>query len=85
MKGSFDVDGFSIEDLDTYARACGTALAVSMSKAGDPAKLAGYMGKSAAVDEAMQRFALAYADRNEADYAAFKAAIKAGRIQAADE
>ena len=85
MKGSFDVDDFSIEDLDTYARACGMALAVSMSKAGDPATLAGYLGKSGAMDEAMQRFALAYADRNEADYATFKAAIKAGRIQATDE
>jgi uncharacterized protein (DUF2252 family) len=85
MKASFEVDGFSIEDLDTYARACGMALAVSMSKAGDPAMLAGYIGKSGALDEAMQRFALAYADRNEADYNAFKAAINAGRIQAADE
>jgi uncharacterized protein (DUF2252 family) len=85
MKGSFDIDGFSFEELETYARACGIALACSMSKAGDPATIAGYVGKSDALDDAMQRFALAYAERNEADYAAFQAAVRAGRIQAVDE
>jgi uncharacterized protein (DUF2252 family) len=84
MKGSFDIDDFSIEELDTYARACGMALACSMAKAGDPAVIAGYVGRSDALDAAMQRFALAYADRNEADYAGFKAAVQAGRIEATD-
>lgn len=85
MKGAFDVEDFTFEELDTYARACGIALACSMSKAGDPAAIAGYVGKSDALDDAMQRFALAYAERNEADHAAFSAAVRAGRIQAADE
>jgi uncharacterized protein (DUF2252 family) len=84
MKGAFDVEDFSFEELDTYARACGMALACSMSKAGDPAAIAGYVGRSDALDRAMQRFALAYAERNEADYAAFAAAVRAGRIQAAE-
>jgi uncharacterized protein (DUF2252 family) len=85
MKGTFDIDDFTFEELDTYARACGMALACSMSKAGDPAAIAGYVGKSDALDDAMQRFALAYADRNEADFAAFEAAVGAGCIEAADE
>jgi uncharacterized protein (DUF2252 family) len=85
MKGAFDVEDFTFEELDTYARACGIALACSMSKAGDPAAIAGYVGKSDALDDAMQRFALAYAERNEADYAAFAAAVEAGQIEAADE
>jgi uncharacterized protein (DUF2252 family) len=85
MKGAFDVEDFTFEELDTYARACGIALACSMTKAGDAAAIAGYVGKSDALDEAMQRFALAYADRNEADFAAFEAAVRAGRIEAADE
>jgi uncharacterized protein (DUF2252 family) len=85
MKGAFDVEDFTFEELDTYARACGIALACSMSKAGDPAAIAGYVGKSDALDDAMQKFALAYAERNEADYAAFAAAVRAGRIQAVDE
>jgi len=85
MKGAFDVEDFTFEELDTYARACGIALACSMTKAGDAAAIAGYVGKSDALDEAMQRFALAYADRNEADFAAFEAAARAGLIETADE
>lgn len=85
MKGSFDVEDFTFEELNTYARACGMALACSMCKAGDPAPIAGYVGKSDALDRAMQRFALAYAERNEADYAAFAGAVEAGQIEAADE
>jgi uncharacterized protein (DUF2252 family) len=85
MKGAFDVEDFTFEELDTYARACGIALACSMTKAGDAAAIAGYVGKSDALDEAMQRFALAYADRNEADFAAFEAAVRAGLIETADE
>ncbi len=85
MKGSFDVEDFTFEELETYARACGMALACSMCKAGDPAPIAGYVGKSDALDCAMQRFALAYAKRNEADHAAFAAAVGAGLIETADE
>ena len=84
MKGAFDIAAFSVDELDGYARACGTALACSMSKAGDAAKIAGYVGRSDELDEAMQRFALAYADRNEADYTAFKAAVQAGDVPVAD-
>jgi uncharacterized protein (DUF2252 family) len=82
MKGSFDVESFSRDDLDEYAEACAIALARGMAKAGDPALIAGYVGKSRAFDRAMERFALAYADHNEADWSAFRAAVKAGRIEA---
>ena len=82
MKGSFDIATFDAPELDTYARACGIALATAMSKAGDPAQIAGYVGKSRAFDRAIERFALAYADQNERDYAAFAAAVKAGRLVA---
>ena len=85
MKGAFDVEDFTFEELDTYARACGIALACSMTKAGDAVAIAGYVGKSDALDDAMQRFALAYAERNEADFAAFEAAVRAGLIETADE
>ena len=33
---------------------------------------------------ATQRFALSYAHRNEAGFAAFKVAVKAGRVEAAE-
>ncbi|MBC8745631.1 MULTISPECIES: DUF2252 domain-containing protein [Paraburkholderia] len=81
MKGAFDFTTFDVEDLGEYAVSCAHALAHSMAKAGDPALLCGYVGKSDTFDEAVVQFALAYAEQNEADWTVLKAAIKAGRIQ----
>ena len=81
MKGAFDFTAFDVEDLGEYAVSCAHALAHSMAKAGDPALLSGYLGKADAFDEAVVQFALAYAERNEADWTVLKAAVKAGRIQ----
>jgi uncharacterized protein (DUF2252 family) len=85
MKGAFDLATFDVEDLGEYAVSCGTALAHSMAKAADPALISGYVGRSAAFDAAIERFALAYAEQNEADWAVLKSAVKAGRIQATRE
>ena len=85
MKGAFDFASFDVDDLAAYAVSCGTALAHAMAKAGDPARICGYLGKSDAFDEAIQQFALAYAERNEADWTTLKAAVKAGRVQAIRE
>jgi uncharacterized protein (DUF2252 family) len=82
MKGSFDLTAFTAAELESYARACGLALAISMGKAGDPMPIAGYVGKSDAFDRAMERFAFAYADQNERDFAAFATAVKTGRLEA---
>jgi len=85
MKGAFDFSTFDGKDFSEYAVSCGHALAHSMAKAGDPAMICGYLGKSDAFDEAILQFALAYADRNEADWSALKAAVKSGRVQAQSE
>jgi uncharacterized protein (DUF2252 family) len=82
MKGAFDFTTFEVEDLAEYAVSCGTALAQSMAKAGDPALISGYAGKSSAFDEAIEQFALAYAEQNEADWNVLKSAVKSGRVQA---
>ena len=81
MQGAFDVTTFDFEDLSEYAASCAHALAHSMAKAGDPALVTGYVGKSNAFDAAIEKFALAYADQNEKDWSVLKAAVKAGRIQ----
>lgn len=85
MKGAFDFTTFDVEDLGEYAVSCAFALAHSMAKAADPALLSGYVGKSSESDEAVERFALAYAEQNEADWTGLKAAVKAGRAQATRE
>jgi Uncharacterized protein conserved in bacteria (DUF2252) len=68
-----------------YTALCGWALALAHAKSGDPAMLAGYLGKGGVIDEAIARFAAAYADQTERDHAALAAAARQGRIPVATE
>ena len=58
------------EALSDYARLCGRTLARAHARSGEPAVIAGYMGKSDAFDDALASFALAYTDQTIADHAA---------------
>jgi uncharacterized protein (DUF2252 family) len=82
MKFSFPVEGAAPKLLRRYAELCGWTLARAHAKSGDAATISGYLGKTDAFDQAIGRFALAYADQNERDHAALQAAVKAGRIKA---
>jgi hypothetical protein len=44
--------------------------------------MSGYIGTGRVFEEAISEFAMAYGDQTEKDWAAFLAAIKAGRITA---
>jgi uncharacterized protein (DUF2252 family) len=68
--------------LQVYARLCGWTLAHSHARSGDRIALAAYLGGSATFDLAIADFAQAYADQNERDYAALKAAVRDGRVEA---
>jgi Uncharacterized protein conserved in bacteria (DUF2252) len=85
MKGGveFDPEKVKIENLPQYATLCAWAMALSHAKSGDPALIAGYVGKNDDLDEAMVKFAFAYADQTEKDYKALEAAAKSGRIKVA--
>ena len=85
LKGTLDVTLFSAAEMSDYAQACGYALARSQAKAGDPAQIAGYIGKSHAFDEAIARHAFAYADQNEVDHAVLKKAVKSGVVKAVQD
>jgi uncharacterized protein (DUF2252 family) len=78
------VQTFNAEMLDVYAQACGWVLARAHAKAGEiSATISGYLGSSNdAFDAAMGKFALAYADQAERDYAELKAAVRTGKIVA---
>ena len=52
--------------LVSYARLCGRTLARAHARSGDPAMIAGYMGKNDAMDNALASFAMAYAKRTQA-------------------
>jgi hypothetical protein len=66
--------------MAAYAELCGAALARAHARTGDAAKIAGYLGEDDGFDRAMGRFALAYADQNDADYALFAQAAEDRRI-----
>ena len=82
MKGSVPLEVARPDDLVLYGRLCGAALARAHARAGQPALLSGYLGSSAAFDEAVAAFALAYADQNDRDFASFLDAIRSGRVHA---
>jgi uncharacterized protein (DUF2252 family) len=85
MKGGveFDPKKIKIENMDQYSSLCAWALALAHAKSGDAAMIAGYVGKSDELDEAMVNFAFAYADQTEKDHQALVAAAKSGRIKVA--
>jgi uncharacterized protein (DUF2252 family) len=64
--------------LEAYANLCGRTLARAHARSGDPALLAGYMGKSEVLDDALALFAMAYAALTKHDYAQLKAAMGTG-------
>ncbi len=83
MRMKIDVSTMSLEDWLEYIDLCGWALARAHARTGDPARIAGYLGRSDAFDEAIGEFAMAYADQTERDHAALLKAIRAGRLPAA--
>ena len=81
-KGSADIAGMTPTGMELWGRMCGWTLARAHAKSGDRLAISSYLGKSDAFDQAIADFAVAYADQNERDYAAFRAAIAAGRLDA---
>jgi len=75
------VETYDAEMLTIYGQLCGWALARAHAKAGDPWAISGYLGKNAQFDEAMGKFALAYADQAEKDHAALRTAVRAGIVE----
>lgn len=80
IAGDTGANGFA-----EYCGLCGWALALAHAKSGDPAMIAGYCGRSAALDEAIAKFALAYLRQTERDHDALAAARRSGRIAVASE
>jgi uncharacterized protein (DUF2252 family) len=85
MKFSVPVVDIEAKGLANYAAVCGWALARAHAKGGDAALISGYLGQSDAFDQALAKFAAAYADQTERDHAALVKAVKAGRVQAVVE
>ncbi len=82
MKGSVNIDGLAADGLVRYGELCGATLARAHARSKDPRAIAAYLGKGNPFDEAMESFAIAYADQTERDHARFLRAIDDGVIQA---
>ncbi len=85
VKISPRVETFGRAEMELYATWCGRALALSHARSGFSALLSGYMGKSDALDRALAAFAVAYANQNERDHAALRAAVRKGKVEAVFE
>ncbi len=83
-KGSTDVEAMDAEALGIYARLCGWTLARAHARSGDSVAIAAYLGSGDTFDRALAEFSRRYADQNEQDFDALKAAIDSGRVIAED-
>jgi len=80
MKYSADLTKGTPKLMAFYIELCANTLARAHARTSDAAILAGYMGKSDTFDQALVKFAIAYADQTERDHAALVAAIKTATI-----
>ena len=65
-----------------YGELCGWTLARAHARSGDRIAIAAYLGGSDVFDQAITRFAAAYADQNERDHQSLVDAVASGRITA---
>lgn len=79
-KGSVDAAALPADQVDDYGRMTGALLARAHAHSADPRLMAGYCGKNDELDTAVAGFAMAYADRTEADHADLLAAVRSGRL-----
>ena len=82
MKGSVETATLQPPGMGFYGGLCARSLARAHARTGDAVAIASYLGTSDTFDGAIADFSEAYADQNEKDYAAFKAAIDSGAIAA---
>jgi hypothetical protein len=80
MKGTVNTASISARGLVGYAKLCGWALARAHARSGAAAQIAGYAGNGGVLDDAIARFAVAYADQTERDHALLVEAVRSGRV-----
>ncbi|GAA1331325.1 DUF2252 domain-containing protein [Pseudonocardia xinjiangensis] len=80
MKGTVAIDAIDPSALADYAGVIGHLLAKGHARTSGASMIAGYVGRGHNLDDAMCRFAQAYADQTEADHAALVAAVARGAL-----
>jgi uncharacterized protein (DUF2252 family) len=82
-KAAVVVDKLDESLLIAYGRVCAWALARAHARSGLSGEIAGFLGKNDSFETAIAGFAMAYRERNDADFEALKRAATQGRITVA--
>jgi uncharacterized protein (DUF2252 family) len=85
MKVSAVIENQPYEMAEAYVTTCGWTLAKAHARSGDPAIIAGYLGKGSAMDFALADFAKDYCQQTIKDHQALLEAIESGRIEAKND
>lgn len=80
MKGRIPLDAMDASALTDYAGVVGQLLAKGHARTSGASMIAGYLGSSDNVDEALCTFARRYADQTEADHATLVGAVDRGLL-----
>jgi uncharacterized protein (DUF2252 family) len=81
-KYSIDIEALVPRGMRMYGELCGWTLARAHARSGDRIAIAAYLGGSDVFDQAVTRFAAAYADQTERDHKALVDAVASGRLTA---
>ena len=81
-KYSIAIEALIPRGMRIYGELCGWTLARAHARSGDRIAIAAYLGGSDVFDQAITRFAAAYADQNERDHQALVDAVASGRLTA---
>lgn len=81
-KGSVDIASLDPTAMRMYGGLCAWTLARGHARSGDRIAISAYLGASRTFDDSLVAFAHDYADQNERDHAALRAAISSGRVVA---
>jgi uncharacterized protein (DUF2252 family) len=79
-KASIAVDMLTPVGMKLYGEVCAWTLARAHARSGDRIAIAAYLGTGDVFDQAIARFATAYAEQNQRDYEALQAAANEGRV-----
>jgi uncharacterized protein (DUF2252 family) len=85
MKGTIPLDAMDAAALADYAGIVGHLLAKGHARTSGASMIAGYVGGSEKLDEAMATFARLYADQTEADHDLLVRAVKRGVLPVDEE
>jgi uncharacterized protein (DUF2252 family) len=82
MKGTIPLDAIDAKALADYAGIVGHLLAKGHARTSGASMIAGYVGSSDKLDQALCRFAAGYADQTESDHAELIKAVRRGLLPA---